>query len=65
MDELKAFIAVTYKPSNDHNQQASIRSKRQAIESGDNLPVFDRAYGVDLKLKVIGCHFQRFYELLS
>merc|ERR1712218_43299 len=47
---------------NDHNQQASIRSKRQAIESGDNLPVFDRAYGVDLKLKSNLHHYPYGYQ---
>ena len=50
--ELEFLIAVASEQSNKQLNLASIRSKRQTSDSGDNLPVFDRAYGVDLDLKV-------------
>ena len=53
VNELKILIAVASGQLNDHLKLASIRAKRQTSDGGDNLPVFDRAYGVDLDLKVI------------
>ena len=53
VNELKILIAVASGQLNDHLNLASIRAKRQTSDGGDNLPVFDRAYGVDLDLKVI------------
>ena len=53
VNELKFLISVASGQLNDHLNLASIRTKRQTSDGGDNLPVFDRAYGVDLDLKVI------------
>ena len=53
VNELKFLISVASGQLNDHLNLASIRAKRQTSDGGDNLPVFDRAYGVDLDLKVI------------
>ena len=50
------MIAITNKHSNNDLNHVSDRSKRQTSDSGDNLPVFDRAYGVDLDLKVFEFH---------
>ena len=50
------MIAITNKHSNNDLNHVSGRSKRQTSDSGDNLPVFDRAYGVDLDLKVFEFH---------
>ena len=70
LNELKAVVAVANDPLNEHRNHASIRSKRQTSrvkesDNGDNLPVFDRAYGVDLNLKVTYHHSKLIVEFLS
>ena len=65
MNELKFLISVASGQLNDHLNLASIRAKRQTSDGGDNLPVFDRAYGVDLDLKVIKCRIAFNYYSIS
>ena len=65
MNELKFLISVASGQLNDHLNLASVRSKRQTSDGGDNLPVFDRAYGVDLDLKVIKCRIPFNYYSIS
>ena len=65
VNELKFLISVASGQLNDHLNLASIRTKRQTSDGGDNLPVFDRAYGVDLDLKVIKCRIAFDYDSIS
>ena len=65
VNELKFLISVASGQLNDHLDLASIRAKRQTSDGGDNLPVFDRAYGVDLDLKVIKCRIAFHYYSIS
>ena len=65
MNELKFLISVASGQLNDHLNLASIRTKRQTSDGGDNLPVFDRAYGVDLDLKVFKCRIPFNYYSIS
>merc|ERR1719322_564541 len=62
VNELKFLISVASGQLNDHLNLASIRTKRQTSDGGDNLPVFDRAYGVDLDLKSNLHHYPYGYQ---